>query len=211
VSINNPFRRAEIIRIAQRKGVADTADLDRFLIAWFWHRPLSAHRNPTTSLVDIAWRMGRGDLAVSDAAELVAASARGRPLYKADDLGAYLRLTDAERTAWRIRTIGGHDFSRRRRTIRRKQQDRERKARQRLAAGAHPQSRSLSKLKPWEARNMSRRSWYRRQKKDERPTEKEPPKLKLVHSSNRPTRLAWMLRADARGVRAVQIRVPVNG
>jgi len=32
------FRRAEIITIARRKGVADTDDLDRFLIAWFWHQ-----------------------------------------------------------------------------------------------------------------------------------------------------------------------------
>ena len=95
--------------------------------------------------------------------------------------------------------------SRRQRTIRRKQQDRERKAGQRLAAGAHPRSQSLSKLKPCEASNTSRRTWYRRQKK--RPT---APDLTLVHSSDRPTRLAWVFRADARGVRAVQIRVTVN-
>jgi hypothetical protein len=171
MSIDNHFRRAEIITIAQRKGVADTADLDRFLIAWFWHRPLSAHRDPATSLVNIAWRMGRDDLTVSEAAELVAASGRGKPLYKADDLGAYLRLTDAKRTAWRIRTIGGYDFSKRQRTHRRRQQDRERKARQRRAAGIRPIGQSFSNLKPWESLNMSRARWYRLQKKakDEAP------------------------------------------
>jgi hypothetical protein len=165
-------------------------------------------RTPPTSLVNVAWRMGRDDLTVSEAAELVGGAGRGRPLYKADDLGAYLRLTDAERTAWRIRTIGGHDFSKRQRTIRRKQQDRERKARQRRAAGIRPIVQSFSKLKPWGSVNMSRTKWYRLQKKakDERPAGMTQ-RLRLVHSSDGPRRLAWVLRADPRGVRAAQVRV----
>jgi hypothetical protein len=195
------FRRAEIVVIAQRKGVADTAD-----------RPFAAHRNPATSLVNVAWRMGRGDLTVSEAAALVEASSRGRPLYRADDLGTYLRLTDAERTAWRIRTIGGYDFSKRQRTMRRRQQDRERKARQRRAAGIRPIVQSFSKIRPWESLNMSRTKWYRLQKKarEERP-HYVAPKLRLVHRSERPRRLAWVLRADARGVRAVQVRISAPG
>jgi hypothetical protein len=44
------FRRAEIITIARRKEVPDTDDLDRFLKAWFWHRPTSADKDPIGSL-----------------------------------------------------------------------------------------------------------------------------------------------------------------
>lgn len=33
------LRRYEIIALARHMGVADTCDLDRFLIAWWWHRP----------------------------------------------------------------------------------------------------------------------------------------------------------------------------
>ena len=52
------FRRAEIITIAQRKGIADTVDLDRFLIAWFWHRPISADKDPIDSLTYAGQRRG---------------------------------------------------------------------------------------------------------------------------------------------------------
>jgi hypothetical protein len=101
------FRRAEIITAAQRKDVADTDYLDRFLIAWFWHRPTSADKNPIGHLIYAAQRMGRRNFMPSEAEVIIGASKRGRPLFKADDLGHYLRLTDAERTAWGIRTIGG--------------------------------------------------------------------------------------------------------
>jgi hypothetical protein len=107
VKLDFHFRRAEIINVAQRKGVADTDDVNRFLIAWFWHRPTSADKDPIGSLIYTAGRMGRCNFIRSEAEEIIEASKRGRPLYKADDLGLYLRLTDAERTAWGIRTIGG--------------------------------------------------------------------------------------------------------
>ena len=56
---------------------------------------------------------------------------------------------------------------------------------------------------------MSRTKWYRLQKKakDERPVSMTGPRLRLVHSSDAPRRLAWVLRADPRGVRAAQVRV----
>jgi hypothetical protein len=159
------FRRAEIITIARRKGVADTDDLDRFLIAWFWHRPTSADKGPTGSLIYTAHRMGQNNFTPDQAGEVIAASKRGRPLHKADDLGVYLRLTDAERTAWGIRTIGGHDFSRRQRTTRRKRLERERKARRRREAGAKPQSLSQERDRPWAKDGISRREWFRRKAK----------------------------------------------
>jgi hypothetical protein len=160
------LRRAEIIIIARRKGVADTPDLDRFLICWFWHRPISAYKDPVGALIHIAWRMGKDNFTAPEAQEIIHASKRGRPLYKADDLGEYLRLTDAERTAWGIRTIGAHDVSRRQRNECRKRKARERKARHRQERGATPHARSLSRTRPWEARGLSRATWYRLQRRE---------------------------------------------
>jgi hypothetical protein len=164
VKLDFHFRRSEIIVIARRKDVADTDDLDRFLIAWFWHRPTSADKDPIGSLISVAWRMGRHNFMPSEAEEIIQRSKRGRPLYKADDLGEYLRLTDAERTAWGIKTIGGYDLPKRQRAARRKRLDRERKARRRREAGATPRSSSLANTQPWLAERISRRTWFRRQR-----------------------------------------------
>jgi len=161
------LRRAEIIVIARRKHVADTADLDRFLVAWFWHRPKSADADPIGTLIHVAWRMGRANLTSAEAEEINSASKRGRPLYKADDLGEYLRLTDRERTAWGIRTIGGHDVSKRQRALRCKQKAKERQARFRQQRGATPHARSLSRTKPWETEGISRRTWERHRKQEQ--------------------------------------------
>jgi hypothetical protein len=160
------LRRAEIIVIAQRKGVADTDDLDRFLISWFWHRPASADQDPIGTLVYVALRMGRNGFTTAEANEIIEASQRGRPLYNADALGEYLRLTDRERTAWGIRTIGAHDVSRRQRTLRRKQRARERQARHRQRRGAQPHSQSYSRTRPWATKGISRRTWERRRKRE---------------------------------------------
>jgi hypothetical protein len=163
--VNFHLRRSEIIVAAQRKGVAATDYLDRFLIAWFWHRPTSADKDPIGSLIYTAGRMGRRNFTRSEAKEIIEGSKRGRPLYKADDLGLYLRLTDAERTAWGIRTIGGHDVSRSQRITRRKRRERERKARGRREAGAKSQSLSQNKARPWIVDGIGRRQWFRRKAK----------------------------------------------
>lgn len=155
------FRRSEIIVIARRKDVADTDDLGRSLIAWFWHRPPSANQDPIRSLIGVAWRMGRDNFMPAEAEEIVRASKRGRPLYKADDLGEYLRLTDAERTAWGIKTIGGYDVPKRQRTLRRKRRAKEREAGRRRDRGARPQAQSAERRKPWKLEGVSRRTWYR--------------------------------------------------
>jgi hypothetical protein len=160
------LRRAEIIVIAIRKGVADTEDLDRFLIAWFWHRPMSAYRDPITALIDVAKRMGRDDFTEAEAEEIIKASKRGRPLYKTDDLGEYLRLFDAERTEWGIKTIGACDVSRRQRARRRKRQRREREAERRRRHGARPRSQSLSRTQPWQSKGISRKTWERQRRQE---------------------------------------------
>ena len=161
------LRRIEIIVIARRKGVADTEDIARFLIVWFWHRPPSADEDPIGSLIHIAWQMGRDNYTATEAREIIAASKRGKPLYHPDAIGEYLRLTDAERTAWGIRTIGGYDFSKRQRTVRRKQQARDRQARHRQKQGARPHSQSLSRTEPWKLEGKSRRTWERHRKQRE--------------------------------------------
>jgi len=160
--IVNSLRRAEIITIALHKRVADTVDLDRFLKAWFWHRPISTDQDPVGALIMVAGSMGQRNLTEAEAKEIIAASKCGRPLRKADSLGMYLRLSDQERAEWGIRTIGAHDVSKRQRTLRRKRQRREREAHRRRRNGAIPHSQSLSRAQPWKAEGVSRRTWERR-------------------------------------------------
>ena len=160
------LRRVEIIIIARRKGVADTDDLDRFLICWFWHRPASADQDPIGTLIYVAGRMGRDNFTSAEAKEIIKASKRGRPLYKADDLGEYLRLTDAERAAWGIRTIGGTNLSKRQRTLRRKRATRERLQRLRRAKGIRPLAQAFSRTRPWRFEGISRATWYRLRRKE---------------------------------------------
>jgi hypothetical protein len=165
MSIVNSLRRAEIITIAMHKRVGDTEDLDRFLKSWFWHRPLSADQDPIGALIEVAARMGRRDLTKAEAKDIIKASTNGgRPLRKADDLGQYLRLSDAERTEWGVRTIGAHDLSKGQRTRRRKRRNREQHAERRRRQGATPRSQSLSRLQPWKAEGISRRTWERRRR-----------------------------------------------
>jgi hypothetical protein len=156
------LRRNEIVALARRMGVADTADIDRFLIAWFWHRPTSADLDQVGAVIHVAWRMGKRDLTESNAEQIIADAQRRNPIFNAEKLGMYLRLSDATRTRTGIRTIGAFDVSKRQRTLRRKLKARERQARLRRKRGARPHSQSLSRTKPWEAEGVSRTTWYDR-------------------------------------------------
>src|SRR5947199_1030415 len=86
-----------------------------------------------------------------------------RPHWTADDLAIALHLTDAERTALSIHTIGAVDYSKAARTKRRKRKNRDQERQRRAAAGAKPHSQSLSALEPWKLENppISRTKWYR--------------------------------------------------
>jgi hypothetical protein len=156
------LRRNEIVALARRIGVADTDDLDRFLIAWWWHRPPTADWDQVGAIIGIAQRMGRPDLGEAEAEQIIADAERFKPRRKADALGRYLQLSDATRTKIGIRTIGSWDVSKRQRTLRRKERAKERQERLRRKRGARPRSQSLSRIKPWEAEDISRASWYRR-------------------------------------------------
>lgn len=81
--------------------------------------------------------------------------------FGADALAKMLRVTDEERTALGIKTIGCIEVSKRQRALRRKDHDRERKRARRLAAGATPQEQSASRKKPWVERGQSRATYYR--------------------------------------------------
>jgi hypothetical protein len=83
--------------------------------------------------------------------------------YSASTLGKLLRLTDAERTALSITTIRAFDVSWTEMVARRRERDRQYRAKRRLAersSGPAP----LNQSKPWEAEGISRATWYRRQK-----------------------------------------------
>src|SRR4051812_30479442 len=111
------LRRNEIVALARRLGVAETCDLDRFLIAWIWHRPPSADEDPPGAVIEAAWRMGKPDLTAEEAEEAIIEAQQRRPIFNADKLGEFLRLSDATRTRTGIRTIGAHDISKRQRTL----------------------------------------------------------------------------------------------
>jgi hypothetical protein len=161
------LRRAEIIRFARYLGVADTDDLDRFLLAWFWHRPLIADRDPVGSLIDVAARMGKPNLSMAGAKEIIVAARHGQLLgWKADELGQYLRLGDEVRTLLGIRTIGAYDVSTRQRKARRQRKDRERHERLRRQRGAKAIEQSLAHARPWEAEVISKSTWHRRRRKE---------------------------------------------
>jgi hypothetical protein len=87
----------------------------------------------------------------------------GRPLLPtADQMGWALRITIEQRSRWGLKTIGAIDDSTDRRKARRKAADRARKAADRAAKGATRRHKAKTRVKPWAACGMSKRTWYRR-------------------------------------------------
>jgi hypothetical protein len=89
-----------------------------------------------------------------------------KPLrFRADTLAARLNLIEADRRRLRITMIGAVDLSKAERLARRRQRARQRDAQRRRAKGAKSRDKyeaeSISRMKPWEALGMSRRTWYR--------------------------------------------------
>jgi len=90
----------------------------------------------------------------------------------ADECAKMLCVTMAERTALGLHTIGACDISKKERQQLAKElkreRDRTRDEQKRKSAGAKSresyEADSLSASKPWEAMNMSRRTWYRKGK-----------------------------------------------
>lgn len=92
---------------------------------------------------------------------------------KADDVARRLLISMWERTALELRTIGAHDIPTKTRkgiakSVKRSN-DRVRQSAKRRARGVQPReswlaANSLSKARPWDAENISRAQWYRRQR-----------------------------------------------
>jgi hypothetical protein len=87
---------------------------------------------------------------------------------KADPLAAWLGLTYADRQGLHIRTIGTVNVKKRARTELRKRSKRLAEEKRRRTRGAQSrvqyEDNSLAATRPWEKLNISRRTWYRRQK-----------------------------------------------
>jgi hypothetical protein len=86
--------------------------------------------------------------------------------WTAQALANKLNLTEAERRALKVRTIGSVDLSPAERKLQRKLQDRAHKRKARRAAKMQTRAEYLdamkNRLKPWEAAGVSRATWYRR-------------------------------------------------
>lgn len=88
--------------------------------------------------------------------------------WNADDLAERLRLTEAERDALHVTTIGAIDLPKHARLARRKKRKRQAEKAKRQAKGsrtrAEYEAQALTRTKPWEAEGISRRTWERRRK-----------------------------------------------
>jgi hypothetical protein len=160
------IRRAEIERYARAIKVADTDDFRSFLLAWQWHNPNSG--DAVGALMLAAQRMG-GAITEAESELLIEEADTVPKCRKADLLGKYLHLTDKMRTELQIRTIGSVDVSKQQRARRRKEQKRAHKQVKRRKQCIKPRAEylvanSISRLQPWKAEGISRRTWYYRRK-----------------------------------------------
>jgi hypothetical protein len=160
------IRRAEIERYARAIKVADTDDFRSFLLAWQWHNPNSG--DAVGALMLAAQRMG-GTITEAESELLIEEADTVPKCRKADLLAKYLHLTDKMRTELQIRTIGSVDVSKQQRAKRRKEQKRAHKQVKRRKQGIKPRAEylvanSVSRLQPWKAEGISRRTWYYRRK-----------------------------------------------
>jgi len=84
---------------------------------------------------------------------------------RADRLAKLLRVTEAERTALKLTTIGACDVSKAERLRLRRQRHRVAQQARRRKRGVIPRDQylaeSFSRTKPWEALGISRRTWER--------------------------------------------------
>ena len=153
------FRRAELIRIYESRWGPELPDDDSGLDDV---RLFADHCGESD--FDILKRFCAKHAPWMTAEEIVGAFIqRRRQGWSADNLAIALRLTDAERTALGIHTIGAVDYAKAARTKRRTRNNRDQERQRRAAAGAKPHSQSLSALEPWKLENppISRAKWYR--------------------------------------------------
>lgn len=167
------LREIERVIASRHGGSLDTDDADVYLVpVAVTLRSICQRKFGRATTEDVLDRLQvwAGGRAPRVANELLIASAREAmhwpKLEKADALAARLKLTYAERMHLRITTIGSCDVDKaerkRRAKIRKRERDRIRAARRRADAGSIPREQSLSRIQPWKAEGISRRTWYRR-------------------------------------------------
>jgi hypothetical protein len=154
-------RRQEIVRHARHVGAADTEDFSRWLIAWVWHNRKA--KDQIWSVMECAKNMG-GKITEAEASAITEEASITRKHLSADNLARFLGVTYEQRQALGLTTIGSINVKKRARKELRKRRDKLNKERKRLAAGARPQSQSLSRTQPWRELGVSRAAWYRRNK-----------------------------------------------
>jgi hypothetical protein len=114
-----------------------------------------------------AWLSERAPWFVGEERTALTLAALEHPLrWRADTLGKLLGLTDDERSALRIRTIGPIDSTAAERAKARRVADIERKQEARRAAGIKPRlpprNDSIDAQAPWKAAGIHRSTWFRR-------------------------------------------------
>jgi hypothetical protein len=163
-----PRRRRQDIINHGRTCLGDIESLERHAIAWWHWKPEGSELRELVVAMGV---MGRFHLSPADAAELIDEAEATAPLRTADQLARFLGVTYASRQHLKAWTLGAVDVSRAERTKRAKERSRAKQQLKRRAAGAKPQSQSVSRAKPWEQQGISRRTWYRRRQKKGHPLE----------------------------------------
>jgi hypothetical protein len=163
---SNPFdicakRRREIVLHARLVGAANTEDFSRWLIAWIWNNQRAADQ--IWAVMEAAKRMG-GKITEAEASDLTEEASITRKHLSADNLARFLGVTYEQRQRLGLTTIGSVNVGKRARKELRKRRWKLNAERRRRGRGMRPQSQSLSRLKPWEAKGMSRAKWYRQNK-----------------------------------------------
>jgi hypothetical protein len=161
------IRRREIERLARHVDAADTEDLSRYLIIWARHNRQS--NDTIWAIRNAALRMGRPGMTDAEASAISQEAAGFHKAMTADEVALELGVTWAQRQTLGFRTIGAKNMLREaRREIRRVRkkianQKRRRAAGRRLRE--EYEATSLSRVQPWKALNMSRRTWERHRNK----------------------------------------------
>jgi hypothetical protein len=159
------FRRAEIDRLfADRYGpILPDDDAGRADLLIMLHHFATGPGHSAERLAK-KWAAARAPWLPEWELEPLLKEAMANPRrWRADELGKELGLTATTRQFLRIRTIGACDMSKRDRQRLRKERKRFKEAERRRAKGMTSRSVSLSRLEPWKAEGISRRTWYRRQ------------------------------------------------
>jgi hypothetical protein len=158
----NHQRRRDIARlVVHRHGkLAKAALCIPYAVAAAWHCPSDSERR----FLMVKWcRWCCAPPSVEREIDAILEANPARRI-RADTLARHLYVSDAERTAVRIWTIGAYDMPRAERLKRRKENRRLAAKARRQDHDAKPREESYSRTKPWEAFGIKRRAWEYRGK-----------------------------------------------